>query len=106
MGHVAIEAQQSSMAFSEDGFWCGQQSMSSMEEDIPLMAGSADFTAAAMPRPGGRIAIDRATTTVRRVGPRCMTAKKQISCTGGVAGGLRGVCAVVVRLTRRSEPRG
>src|SRR6202011_3583256 len=47
IGQVAMDEQQPSMAFSEDGFLWGQQSISSMEDDMFDI--SADFAAAAAP---------------------------------------------------------
>jgi hypothetical protein len=77
MEHVAIDEQQSLMAFSEGGFLCGQQSMSSMAEDIwSTEADMADMSTdlpptAALPAVGST-AIDRTSNTIRIVRPRCM----------------------------------
>jgi hypothetical protein len=69
-GHVAIDEQQSSMAFSEGSFLCGQQSMSSMEADMFDI--SADFTVTAAPLAIGSMATDSAINRIRMVRPRCM----------------------------------
>ena len=62
MEHVAIDEQQSPMAFSKGSFLWGQQScMSSMEEDMSDMSDvSADFTLTAAPPVAGSMATDRA----------------------------------------------
>jgi hypothetical protein len=68
-----MDEQQPSMAFSDgDGFLWGQQSMSSMAEDMFDM--SADFaaTAAAAPAIVGSTATDRASKRIRMVGTRCI----------------------------------
>jgi hypothetical protein len=71
MEHVAIDEQQSPMAFSKGSFLWGQQScMSSMEEDMSDM--SADFTLTAAPPVAGSMATDRAIRRTRMVRPRCM----------------------------------
>jgi hypothetical protein len=71
MGHVAIDEQQSPIAFSKGSFLWGQQScMSSMEEDMSDM--SADLTVTAAPPMAGSIATDRAIKRVRMVRPTCM----------------------------------
>ena len=75
MGHVAIDEQQSAMAFSAGTFLCGQQSISSidedtwfMEEDMPGV--SAAFTTA--PPLTGSMATERAIKMARTVRPSCM----------------------------------
>ena len=67
-----MDEQQPSMAFSDDGFLWGQQSISSMDEDMFDI--SADFaaTAAAAPAVVGNTATDRASKRIRMVRPRCM----------------------------------
>jgi hypothetical protein len=72
IGQVAMNEQQSSMGFSEDGLLWGQQSMSSIEDDIFDM--SADFAAAAAAAPPvvGSTATDRASKRSRMVRPRCI----------------------------------
>ena len=72
IGQVAMDEQQPSVAFSEDGFLWGQQSISSMEDDMFDM--SADFAAAeaAAPAAVGSTATDRARKRIRIVRPRCM----------------------------------
>src|SRR6516225_6592979 len=72
IGQVAMDEQQPSMAFSEGSFLCGQQSMSSMEDDMFDM--SADFAAAPVAAPAavGSTATDRASKNTRIARPRCM----------------------------------
>jgi hypothetical protein len=70
IGQVAMDEQQPSMAFSDDGFLWGQQSISSIEEDMFDM--SADFTAAATAAAVGSTATDRASKRIKMVRPRCM----------------------------------
>ena len=79
IGQAAMDEQQSSMAFSEDddGFLWGQQSMSSMEEDVwsmgdDMSAVRADFAAAAAPAVVGSTATDRASKRIRMMRPRCI----------------------------------
>ena len=72
IGQVAMDQQQPSMAFSEDELLWGQQSMSSMEDDMLDM--SADFAAAAavIPPVVGSTATDRAIKRTRMVRPICI----------------------------------
>src|SRR6516225_5873292 len=72
IGQVAMDEQQPSMAFSECSLLCGQQSMSSMEDDMFDM--SADFAAAPVAAPAavGSTAIDSASKRIRMVRPRCI----------------------------------
>jgi hypothetical protein len=78
IGQVAIDEQQPSVAFSDDGgFLWGQQSMSSMEEDTSCMEADifgmcADFAAATPPPLTGNTATARASKNTRMVRPACM----------------------------------
>src|SRR5262249_10336063 len=88
IGQVAMVEQQPSMAFSEDeGFLWGQQSMSSMEEDISCMeddmsAVPAGFAAASVLAAVGRTATDRVSKRIRMVRPRCMVS---VTCSCKIA---------------------
>jgi hypothetical protein len=77
IGQVAMDEQQPSMAFCEDGFLWGQQSMSSMEEDMSCMEVDmfgmcTDFAPATPPPLTGSTATARASKNTRMARPRCM----------------------------------
>jgi hypothetical protein len=83
IGQVAMDEQQPSLAFSDGGgFLWGQQSMSSMEEDMLDM--SADFAAIAVVAPAavGSVATDSASKRIRMVRPRCMV---RVACSFKIA---------------------
>jgi hypothetical protein len=76
IGQAAMDEQQPSMVFSEGGFLWGQQSMSSMEDDMWSIGAdmddmSADFAPAAALAMVGRRATDRASkyTSMARTRP-------------------------------------
>ncbi len=76
IGHVANE-QQSSMALSVGSFLWGQQSMSSMEDDMSSMEDMCDVSAvfmltAARPEPGS-MATESAIIKIKMVRPTCMS---------------------------------
>jgi hypothetical protein len=72
IGQVAMDEQQPSRSFSEDGLLWGQQSMSSMEDNMFDI--SADFAAAdaAAPALAGSTATDKTSKKTRIILPTCM----------------------------------
>src|SRR5262249_2575293 len=69
IGQGAINEQQPSIAFSAGSFLLGQQSMSSIEDDMLDIAD--DFAAAAAPAAVGSMATDRASKNTKMARPRC-----------------------------------
>ena len=75
--HVAMDEQQSPMAFSECNFLCGQQSMSSIADDMWSMEADmsdmpTDFVLRAASTEPGSMATDTAIKKIRIVRTRCM----------------------------------
>jgi hypothetical protein len=85
IGQAAIDEQQSSMVFSEGGFLWGQQSMSSMEDDmwsigLDMDEMSVDFAPTAALAMVGRRATDRASKCTRMARPSRMNGPLSTLC--------------------------
>jgi hypothetical protein len=85
IGHVAIHEQQSGMAWSVGAFLWGQQSMSSIAEDmwstpVAMSDMSADLTPIAAPPLIGSTTTDRASKYTRMARPSCMKGPLSTLC--------------------------
>jgi hypothetical protein len=78
IGHVAMDEQQSGTVCSLGAFLWGQQSMSSIAEDmwsipVAMPVVSVDLTAITAPPFIGSTATDRTSKRIKTVRPRCMS---------------------------------